>query len=559
MKYKLLMHLDGVNQVKIFKHQTNGLYTNEWNFSLKGDDEPIVMSEFYNENQFAIINSDGWIRLFDADKKELLLDYKLNGDNDAKAIFSIDKSKIYIAFRDKDYQAYLATFEIKTLKVDLQEIQDYKSNLEIRNDDSLLFYKIDWEYINKKEKYTHGFTVYNSITKESTYYDLPYAPSSSFGEVKPFISTQKNIGIMPYYGNVDVKKGNNEELLFDFKIMLFDLNTFKYELLSVRDFEQNQLDRYVNYCSELVSKFLNPNDEEDYNDAVIEFCDNLNSIEFVEDGFWLCWRSGVLRKVYDDKTLSPLLVTSEMSNANMAGMFEFTTFHAYIHKITDKKIFLSEHTDYYVFDLPEITNQKSEMLIPIYLKKIDLEEIDKLTYNKENDKEISNLGKIIIEVNDLSKEEDLINALQQIENKISNIEELGIGTKLVFHLEDKKGTVLNEKDFFEVVIGFEQAPEKVRSIIEKFCHYSKARYTYRNEEETALCYAVLELAKQGEKYLNIVIQYLSKIDLDHDVFNIENLLPYLEQQYTRDFLKKNIKLISEDLLEWYEYYCEEFE
>lgn len=545
MKYKLLMHLDGVNQVKIFKHQTNGFYANEWNFSLKGDDEPIVLSEFYNENQFVIINSDGWIRLFDADKKELLLDYKLNGDKDAKAIFSIDKSKIYIAFKDKDYQAYLATFEIKTLKIDLHEIQDYKSNLELRSDGSLLFYKKDWERVNNQKRFEHGFTVYNPITKESTYYDLPYAPNSSFGEVKPFISAQKDIGIIPYYGNVDVKKENNEELLFDFKIMLFDLNTFKYELLSVRDFTQNQLGCFEYDCNELASKFLN-SDEEDYQEAVSEFCENLYSITFVEDGFWLCWSDAILRKVYDDKTLSPLLVTS-------GGMFEF------IYKITDKRIFLSEHRNYYVFDLPEITNQKSEMLIPIQLKKMDLEEIEKLSYSKEKSKEIANLGKIIIEVNDLSEEEDLINVLQQIENKISNIAELGIGTKLIFQIEDKKGNVLNEKDFFEVVIGFEQAPEKVQSIIEKFCYYSKARYTYRNEEETTLCYAVLELAKQGEKYLNIVIQYLSKIDLDHDVFNIENLIPYLEQQYTRDFLKKNMKSVSEDLLEWYEYYSEEFE
>lgn len=557
MKYKLLISREGVNQVKVFKHQANGLYANEWNFSLKGDDEPIVLSEFYNKNQFAIINWNGWIRLFDADKKELLLDYKLNGNIDAKAIFSIDKSKIYIAFRDKDYQAYLATFEIKTLKIDLHEIQNYKSNLELRSDGSLLFYKKDWERVNNQKRFEHGFTVYNPIIKVSEYYSLPYAPNSSFGEVKLFINTKKNIGIMPYYGNVDVKKSHNEKLLFDFKIMLFDLNTFKHKLLSVRDFEQNQLDCNEYNCNDMASEFLNSSDEKNYKDAVIKFCDNLNSIEFVEDGFWLCWRGGILRKVYDDKILSPLLVTSEMSNSNMAGMFEFTHFHSYLYKIKDQQVFLFEHSDYYVFDVPKIVNQKSEALIPIQLDKITLEEIENLTYSNEKVKEILNLDKVLILVDDLLKDESLIHALQQIETKVTSLEDLGIGTKLVFQVEDKKGVVLTEEIFFEKVILLEEAPKKIQFIIEKFCQYPRAKYVYRNEEETALCHAVLELAKQGEDYLDIVIQYLTKIDLDHDVFNIENVIPLLEEKYTRVFLSAKIKSISDDLLDWYEFYCKE--
>ncbi|NHN26632.1 hypothetical protein FIA58_013180 [Flavobacterium jejuense] len=555
MKYKLLISREGVNQVKIFKHQTNGLYTNEWNFSLKGDDEPIVFSEFYNENQFVVINWNGWIRLFDAEKKELVLDYNLNGNIGAEAVFSIDKSKIYIVLKDKEHKTFLATLCLATHKIQLQELGNYFSfYLQIRNDGCLLFYKQNWRFENNKKVYSHGFTVYNPVTKERNYYSLPHVPHSSFDVVKPFIDAQKNIGIMPYYGEVTVKKKDNENALFEYKIMLFDLNTFEIELLVVRDFELNQLG--CSDCNELAEQFLNLNEGKEYQEAISKFCYNLNSIKFVEDGFWLCWRGGILRKVYDDKTLSPLLVTSEVSNTNMGGMFEFIFFHTYLSKITDKKIFLSEHRNYYVFDLPEITNQKSEMLIPIQLKKMDLEEIEKLSYSKEKSKEIANLSKIIIEVNDLSEEEDLINVLQQIENKISNIEELGIGTKLVFHIEDKKGNILNEKDFFEKVIALKNVPKIVQAIIENFCQYSKAKYIYRNEEETALCHAVLELAKQGESYLHTILRYLDTIDLDHDVFNRENLVPYLEEQYTRDFLMKKIQSVSEDLLEWYEYYSE---
>lgn len=561
MKYKLIIEREGINQVKVFEKQKNDFYTNNWNFSLKGDDEPIILSEFYNENQFVIINWNGWIRLFDANSKVSLLDYNLNGNIDAKAVFSIDKSKIYIVLKDKEYKTFLATLCLVSHKVQLQELGNYFSSyLQIRNDGCLLFYKQDWEYENNKKVYSHGFTVYNPVTQKKCYYSLPYVPSSSYDVVKPFIDAQKNIGIMPYYGNVTVNAGEDNSTLFEYKIMLFDLNSFEIELLNVRDFEESQLGCFDYNSKELANQFLNPNDNEQYQEeALIEFCDNLNSVLFVNDGFWLCWRSGIIRKVYEDKTLSPLLVTSSMSNMSIVGMHKFTTFHSYLHKIEDKKVVLFEHSDYYIFDLPDIANVNSEVSIPIQLKKVTIEEIEKLTYTQESLKEIVNLDKILISVTNLSNEEENIDALKQIENKISNIAELGIGTKLVFHIEDKKGTILNEKDFFEKVIVLKSAPKIVQSIIEKFCQYPKAKYVYRNEEETALCHAVFILAKQGESYLHTILRYLDTIDLDHDVFNRENLIPYLEEQYTRDFLIKKIQLVSEDLLEWMEYYWEEIE
>ncbi|VXB20239.1 conserved hypothetical protein [Flavobacterium sp. 9AF] len=560
MKYKLIIEREGINQVKVFEKQKEGFYANNWNFPLKGDDEPIILSEFYNENQFVIINWKGWIRLFDANSKTVLLDYNLNGNIDAKAVFSIDNSKVYIALNDKEYKTFLATLCLATHKIQLQELGNFFSSyLQIRNDGCLLFYKQDWKFENNKKIYSHGFTVYDPLTQKESYYNLPHVPHSSYDIVKPFIGTQKNIGIMPFYGNVAVKKGVNKSTLFEYKIILFDLHSFEIELLNVRDFEESQLGCFDYNSKELANQFLNPKDDEEYQEALTEFCDNLNAVLFLNDGFWLCWRSGIMRKVYEDKTLSPLLVTSSMSNMSIVGMHEFTTFHSYLHKIEDKKVVLYEHSDYHIFDLPEIANVKSEVSIPIQLKKVTIEEIEELSYSKEKSKEIANLGKIIIQADDLFDEENLIYILKQIESKVANIAELGMGTKLVFHIEDKKGKILKEQDFFEKVIILKNAPKTVQSIIEKFCQYPKAKYVYRNDEQTALCFAVLELAKQGEAYLETVLFYLTTIDLDHDVFNRENLIPYLDEKYPRDFLLKKVKSVSEDLLEWLEYYWDEMD
>ena len=558
MKYKLLISSEGVNQIKIFEKQKNGIYANSWNFPLVGDDEPIILSDFYNENQFVIINWNGWIRLFDVEKRELIIDYNLNGNITAKAIFSLDKSEIYITLDDKENKTFLVTLCLTTYKIEFQELGNCLSSyLQIRKDGCLLIYKQDWEYKNNKKVYCHGFTLYNPVAKEKHYYPLPHVPHSSYDVVKPFIDAQKNKGIMPFYGEVTVKNGENQNTLFEYKIMIFDLNSFEIELLNVRDFEENQLGCFDYNCKELAEQFINANDNEEYKEAVSEFCENLYSVTFVEDGFWLCWRSGVLRKVYDNKTLSPLLVTSLMPNMTIEGMHEYITFHSYLYKIEEKQIVVYEHSDYYVFDLPAITNKKSKVSIPIQLRQVTIEEIENLTYSQEKLNEISTLNKVLIFVEDLSKVDGLIYALKQIETNVAFIENIGIGTKLVFHIEDKKGIVLSEQDFFEKVMLLENAPKIVQSILEKFCHYPKAKYVYRNEEETALCHAVLELAKFGEMYLDTVITYLATIDIDHDVFNRENLIPYLDEQYTRDFLIKTVKSVSEDLLEWLEYYWEE--
>jgi hypothetical protein len=57
-------------------------------------------------------------------------------------------------------------------------------------------------------------------------------------------------------------------------------------------------------------------------------------------------------------------------------------------------------------------------------------------------------------------------------------------------------------------------------------------------------------------YLEITFQYLSAIDMDHDVFNRENLIPYLEETYTTKELKQKMKSVSKALYEWYSDYCE---
>ncbi|WP_028980653.1 hypothetical protein [Sporocytophaga myxococcoides] len=174
---------------------------------------------------------------------------------------------------------------------------------------------------------------------------------------------------------------------------------------------------------------------------------------------------------------------------------------------------------------------------------------------KDFKQEIPKRNEIKIEVKDLSTKESILDALTQMEAAVSDWE--NFAKVLIFSVIDLKGKALEEPDFFAEAIKHEDSQDKIQSIIEKFIQYPKVKYIYRNPEETALCYAVFELAKMGEDYLDTIFKYLAAIDMDHDVFNIENLIPLLEEMYSQNVLLGKMKAISENLSEWYKYYLKE--
>jgi hypothetical protein len=56
-KYKVFTETEGVNHVQVFKASGNN-YINDWNFPLKGDDQPIIFKEFYTGVYFIVMEND---------------------------------------------------------------------------------------------------------------------------------------------------------------------------------------------------------------------------------------------------------------------------------------------------------------------------------------------------------------------------------------------------------------------------------------------------------------------------------------------------------------------
>jgi len=553
-KYKVFTEQDGVNHVKIYKSE-GSQYVNDWNFPLKSDEEPIVLSEFYTESRFVLMNWNGWIRAYDADTKEILFDHTLNGSVDAKAILSLDKSNLYVALTG-DSSTNLVQISLDTFAIEAVELPDiYNDLLQIRKDGSLLFYKEDWKHVEDKKVYKHFYSVLDVNTKNIQQFELAYAAQYAFNEFKPVIDTNNNWAIMPAYDDVVSKTHSADETFFEFKIALFDLNTFEIvKIVSVRDFPSNHLGYSEYESKEMNELFLAPERKKDYYNALSEFYGNLNSIRVVADGFWLCWRGGILRKVDLNFNLSPLLVTNSRPNNTIKGMFSHHGFHSHLYEINDQAIILAEHLDLCKAFMPDINSADSETEIALDFNKTSLEELYNLSTPTDQQMEVELRDYIQIEVSDLSKKKGFTDALNQIEVIVSDLNTAGIGSTLLFIIKDKKGKIVHEPEFFSGAI--DHNIKRIEAIVKKFIEYPKSKYVYRNSEEAALCYAVFELAKKGDTYIKTTLQYLSAIDLDHDVFNLENTIPVLEEIYNIKELTKKMKAVSKELAEWYEGYHE---
>lgn len=558
-KYKFFTEQEGVNHVKVFKASDND-YVNYWNFPLSGDDNPIIFKEFYTESRFAIVNWDGWIRLYDASIKTTLVDHKLNGRINSSAVFSLDKSKLYVAYRDDNSgQNHLAILDLHNYEIETLSLPDiYKGALEIRKDGCLLFYKHDWKRIDDKKIYKHFYSVLNLETKKLDQFELPFAPQYSFNLFKPVTDMENNRVIMPLYDDVTNKKNASDEVVFEYRIALFDLNTFDIiHILSVRDFPTNQLRYYESTGEEMAELFMGSDRNDDYTDMQREFLENLNTIHIVKDGMWLCWRGGIVRKINSDFTLSPLLVTNSMPNGLPEDLFSQGHFHSHLYRADNTNLVLTDGK-YYKAMMPNLDGVDSQTPVPLMLESTDLDELYNLTYSKENLKEIELRDSVQIKVTDLSTKEGIINALTQIETTASDLKAAGIGNILLFTFSDAKETTLQEPEFFAKATTI--APEFVQSILEKLMANNSIKYIYRNEEDAVLCHAVSELAKKGEAYLDTIIKYLSAIeDPDYNEFIRENVIQYLEETYSVEVIKEKTKAVSPQLGEWYEYYREEYD
>lgn len=528
MNYLIETTCKGENQVQVLKQIEKNSYRLEWGFTLKKDDEPIVLAEMYNEDCFVIANWSALIRIYSVSKKSIIFEKNIEAKISSVAKISSDQTKLFVCYQTPDYQPKLdviSLIDFSTLHSIALPSEVQTNHFTLGDQDKLLFYFTD------PDQNSHGYHVLNLPTQQVTYFPMKYPQWQKFDISPPVISAQYKVGIMPLWDGIEVTKDESGNVAFVLKLMLFDLDRFEIiQQISVREFSVDHLGYYESTNKEMSEDLQSlDKNEEDYKEVVSEFiADNLCSIYFDDNhSFWVSFRGGVVRNITFDGRLSPLLVTASMPNSTTTGVFEFLHFHSSIDSVVGNSIILHENDEAYrmIFSEDELTsNQK------IIAKEIFLKEPLTIHTSTEEKVDLEESNKVVLHVSNLDSEQGYLDALDQMIELSTSIDEIKSGHLLQFRIKDQTRYEEDEL-FFKTASKIKGATEKIAQIIKNFISYKGASKLYCNDETTALAPAVYYLTTEDEKYIDLAIQYLAIIDFEHDVYNKEKLIPLLRDQY----------------------------
>jgi len=536
--------------LKILKKATNkALITREtdinneetvWVVDLDQDSDPIVISEFYTNSKFIIMNWYGYFRVYDVTEKKKIFEKKFNTELNANAILSRNKKKVYISYKEENYRSSTLTIiNLDDFTVEVSHTLPKPIGFDcvsVRNDGKLLYYYK--EEADDEELREHGFQIIDPISGASSKKILPSPSRDDFEEDMIQLNSKKNIGAITNWDSIPVSHEADGSPLFTTSINIFDLTNFSIiKTLPVREYKISHLTYNETSDQEIANILIsgkNDDGDDDYDKAVCEIQENLNSIYFCEDeeALWLCWRAGVLRKIsLDGSWKSPLLVAVKTTNGFNAEPFKLRTTHTHFLSEGKDHLIVKEHSEKIYISLEGIDLKSNQEFIPIELKPLPNNIKINVQTSEDLKSTLNEMSFVVIQVENLLNESSILNALKEILNLTKDIGKIRKGHELPFLIKDKLGNSWQDEKFFAEAIKVNKAAEIVKKIIQNFIDYKDASQLYISDEETALCYAVYELSLSNPKYIDTALRYLSVIDFEHDVFCREKLIPQLIEKY----------------------------
>lgn len=541
-EYKIILEQDGENHVKVLLRTSRTDYQLVWSFTLEGDDEPIVLSQFYSPVRFAVVNWDGWVRICDISSREIIFSDKLELKIDARAVFSPDFQNLYVvgsADRETFFTAYsLGEMPEKTAQVNINR-NAYAGFLQARKDGNLLFYYNNHERTDTGKVFNHGYYLADFQQGHLIQNDLPNPALTQFDKKEPLVVAQANLGFMPSWEQVRVIVNDLGEEEFEYSAVAFTLDTFEIiRKIPVRTLKQSEL-AYYEIDKEMAEYSKSGEWNEDHRECLEEFYSTLRSMVYDEKShaIWMCWEGGVLVRLdLTDFSVSPALAIASLPDSRTEGAFNFPQFQPEIYEAGREYLLLNEADKLYELSLTGLDLRSPCKYLEVHLSSFNMN----IIAPTEVEKAEKYRSKNIIEVKDLLDEDSVHDALNQIQLISRDIDNARKGDTLAFAVKDSKGKVLLDDQFFELAARVDQGLEKIALTVRQFAAYPKASQLYINEEETALCYANLELAKAGPEHLEDVYEYLAAIDDGHDVFNRETLMLLLAEKYADTVHMKSI-------------------
>ncbi len=550
------IEVDNFNNYTVSILEKKDFYNSKlhWIIEPNPDGEPIVLAEFFTKTKFLIVDSKGRLQAFDISTKQKIYEKNYNNYYTCGAVLNPEKTHLILAINPDRAQSYVRVLDLNHV----QEVLNF--NLDTPFDrvstDQLAFInnRICFYHHSKVDgEYKHGMLTIGieNGTPEIYKIDYPHWEKFDRDNCSPKYNFKDNTGIIPYWGPIEIKTNNNGDKTFSYKILIFNLNDFSTEkIISIHDIPLQHLNYHEDESTK-IGYYLGSEDQnsKEYKDAYRKFMSNLNGI-FVDEingGYWVTLRTGILKKV-STTDASPIYIINQIDDEEIKP-YELNGFYEKVIESENNKLRLKYHDDYEV-NIPIATSEKIiQVKASTFIRNI--ESSDEINKTKEL------INKVVVEIEDCKSESSLLNGLDQMIELTKNIDRIRSGSILNFHFIDSNNGFLDEKSFFEAVTPLKKAPRKIIKIINNFVKYSGTINTlYLDEETTSLAYAALELLKLDKKYIDNIIDYLSVIDYEHDVFNGDELIPLLAEKYHESQGKKILKKLNKlpDGWGWVEIY-----
>lgn len=530
--YKLKNHRDGINHITVLRHLEGNKYESVWKFSLEGDDNPISFLQFIHEEQFAVMNWDGWLRIYDLSSRKEVYNHNFEGSVTARAFLSGDGSRLYIKtggivnqliiMRTNDHvieSGRALTFGgIDSTK----HIQQYGNRL--------LFYSS----AGRSPDWMHKYGVYDLEADGFSSFDLPHPQREPYNPAQPSLDAIAGIGIMPCWQEPQYREEDGDKI-FTQQLMFFDLEAFKVQqILPVREVPSAELNSSnAKKSPEVLRALTSSVRDRSYDKAMQAFLYSLDSIVPEGDGksCWLMWRNGSMRRVWYKGKLSPIYEPSTKMNSILRFSQEPDGF--ILHKSHDQQSLMHiadfdrvgaiHETEICQLDYSVPDNRRMQILNSLQAEEWDSERI----YH-------------VIPFAGVRDAASILAALELVVAKTAEGRKIKKGHLLCFLFKNKSRKTYEEKAFFAKAIKVKGAEKLMLQIAKNTLALNIDALYGSNNEDNALCHCFFTLLRNDPKHADLIFTYMDQIDLEHDSGNMEDFRELLIVQLGEEEFEKRL-------------------
>jgi len=512
-----------------------------WTIELEADADDFVLTEVYNDRLYTVTKK-AKIAVYDVLKKELVSEIDLSSRRGASAKISMTRNALVVAYTSEEYYSD----HIKILSLDdLSKISSFSFDkktfcgisMDFGINEQILFYYsdfVDGEYI-------HGYSIFNEESGCFTKQEMSYPPRYKTKE-KPYINVDKGFALLPSWNKLELNCDEDGRKTVPLSVRLFDLVNFK-EISVIKIIDYPILDIFydVDKKESTEKQILETKvGEKEYDEIVSDCYGVIYSVIFHSDtSFFVGLRSGLMVEVGYDKECSNVLMPSTVSFFQDLDFYPL--FQSELLSIDDKGAIVQEYHRFFRVDFDRYDLYAGDPIVRRPF--VSFNNNDNIIIPSEDEDMIDNIGKYIIEVEDINKEACLIEALDNLSMHCSDLQEEVKSWIFVFKVKDNAGNYLDETAFFRKLVSIDSIENKIIECFQAFISYRSSQYIRFDCETPALALGMLELVKYSEEYLPLFLDFFENTDMEHDVFIGESIVPVIEEKYPSSYEAEEIERI----------------